>query len=89
MIEYEVLKKAEEKPKVIGLRTSYLFIGVGVLMLSVVVLFGGGISLFKLIFILILDILVYVAMYIISIDPIVLKKIKFKLSPMNIVIKWK
>ncbi len=89
MLEYPVMKKAEEKALIKGFEPQYMLIGVVLLMFSVVALFAGGLSFIKLIIILIFDLAAFIFMKFLSRDKVSKKKLNSFLFPTDITIKGK
>jgi hypothetical protein len=89
MQQYQVMKKAEEKAKVMGVEPVYMFVGVVLLLLSIVGMFTGGPSFIRFIIIIVVNILSYIVIRIKSVDKTRKKTIMSSLFPLDIVIKGK
>ncbi|HPI43674.1 MAG TPA: hypothetical protein PLH91_00450 [Tenuifilaceae bacterium] len=89
MLEYPVMKKAEERALIKGFEPVFMLIGVVLLMFSIVGLFLGGPSIVKLIIIASIDTGAFVVMKFLSRDKVSKKKLNAKLFPLQLTIKGK
>jgi hypothetical protein len=89
MQEYPVMKKAEERALVKGIEPIFMFIGVVLLLLSIVALFAGGPSFVKFIVIVVIDTVAFLTMKVLSRDKTWKKNVKSKIFPLKVTIKGK
>ena len=89
MQDYPVMKKAEEKALVMGVKPMFMYIGVMLILFSIVSLFAGGPSFLKSIIILLFDIAAFISMKVLSVDKTLMKNFKSKIFPLKLTIKGK
>lgn len=89
MQEYQVMKKAEERALVIGIQPMFMFIGVILLMFSIVGIFLGTPSLLKFFIFTLFDTIAFIIMKLLSVNKKQKKVYLSKLVPLKLTIKGK